>query len=241
LGDCLRIMPFIPDNSIDLVVTSPPYNIGIDYGTYKDNLPWGDYLNWCNKWIGQIYRILKGDGRFVLNILTNISFSRIREQPLLDFGNLIRKSNLKIHGIGFWIDINRPTYTTWGSWQSASCPYIYNPYEAIIFCYKKQWKKFKKGKDTISKENFIKGVKGIYDFGTASDKICPAVFPLKLPMLFVELLSYENDIVLDPFIGSGTTAVVCKRYKRRYIGIEIDEKIHQIAKQRVDAIPGLLF
>jgi len=231
--DCLEGMKKISYNSIDLVLTSPPYNIGIDYGVYKDNLKWNDYLNWCNKWIRQVSRVLKSDGRFVLNVLTNINSNGIRQQPLIDFGNLIRENGLKIHGIGFWTDVTRPKYTSWGSWKSASMPYIYNPYEAIIISYKNSWKKLNKGEDTISKENFIKGVSGVYNFGTARNEICPAVFPLELPLLFIELLTFKNEIVLDPFMGSGTTAVVAKKLKRNYIGFEINKKYYKESKIRL--------
>ena len=228
--DCLEGMKKIPDNSIDLVLTSPPYNIGIDYGVYKDNLQWNDYLDWCNKWISEIYRVLKDDGRFVLNILTNINSKGIRQQPLIDFGNLIRKNKLKIHSIGFWTDATRTKYTSWGSWRSASMPYVYSPYEAIIISYKNSWKKLRKGEDTISKENFIKGVSGTYNFGTAKDKVCPVIFPLKLPMLFIELLTFKNEIVLDPFMGSGTTAIAAKKLKRNYMGFEINKEYYKESK-----------
>jgi len=231
--DCLEGMKKLSDKGVDLVITSPPYNIGVDYGVYKDNLEWNDYLNWCNKWIKQVSRVLKFDGRFVLNVLTNINSNGIRQQPLIDFGNLIRKNRLKIHSIGFWTDVTRVKYTAWGSWKSASMPYIYNPYEAIIISYKNSWRKLNKGEDTISKENFIKGVSGVYNFGTAKNKLCPAVFPLKLPMLFIELLTFKGEIVLDPFMGSGTTAVACKKLGRHYIGFEINKEYCEIAKKRL--------
>jgi len=82
-GDCLEVMPFIPDNSIDLVVTSPPYNIGIDYGSYKDNLLWEEYYNWCKLWLKEIYRILKSDGRFCLNHYLSLGNSKERSAPLM--------------------------------------------------------------------------------------------------------------------------------------------------------------
>ena len=232
-GDCLKVLPLIPDESIDLVVTSPPYNIGIDYGICKDNLEWNEYLSWNNKWINEIYKVLRDDGRFVLNVLVNVNSQNIRQQPLLDFGNLIRKNKLKIHAITFWIDATRVKYTAWGSWKSASMPYIYNPFEAIIISYKNSWKKLKKGKDTISKEDFIKGVSGIYNFGTEKRKFNPAPFPYKLPALFIELLTFKDEVVLDPFIGSGTTAVACERLNRRWIGIEINPEYCGVTKQRV--------
>ena len=240
-GDCLEVMKGIPDESVDLVITSPPYNIEIDYGVYKDNLEWQEYLDWCNKWISQIRRILKSDGRFVINILVNIQKDNIRRQPLIDFSDLIRNNQLHIHGIGFWIDVTRVKYTSWGSWQSASCPYIYNPYEALVIGYRDYWKKIIKGQDTISKKIFILGVRGIYNFGTTFNRNCPAVFPLKLPLAFVDLLSFEDDIVLDPFLGSGTTAVACKQLNRRFIGIEINPEYCKIAEKRLKSIPESLF
>lgn len=232
-GDCLDVLPTIQNESIDLVLTSPPYNIGIDYGVYKDNLKWEDYLIWCKKWITECCRVLKPDGRFVINVLSDLNAKGNRQMPLVDFSNIIRDVGLNIHGVGFWIDITRSKYSQWGSWKSASCPYIYNPFEALIIGYKKIWKKKIKGKDTISKESFICGVKGTYNFGTARHKICKAVFPLKLPTLFIELLTYEGDIVLDPFGGSGTTAIACINTKRNYILIEKNKEYVEVINKRI--------
>lgn len=232
-GDSLELFKEIDNNSVDLVLTSPPYNIGIDYGTYKDNLKWDDYLLWCKKWLVEVQRVLKPDGRFAINVLTNINQKGIREQPLIDFGNLIREVGLKIHGVGFWTDITRKTYTSWGSWQSASAPYIYNPYEAIIFAYKGQWKRERSGQNSISKQDFIIGVKGSYDFGTANNKNYPATFPLKLPLLMIELLTFVDDIVLDPFCGVGTTGVACLRKQRKFIGFDISEKAISMTKKNL--------
>ena len=228
--DCREILPYLA--KIDLVITSPPYNLGIDYGAYKDDLDWQSYLEWTAEWMEGVSKALKISGRLVLNILSNIKSRNKREQPLIDFGNLIRKHGLEIHGIGFWTDITRPSYTAWGSWKSASSPYIYNPYEALIFAYKGQWARVDKGEDTINGEHFIKGVKGFYDFGTVRNESIPSVFPESLPLLFIALLSFKNDLILDPFMGSGTTAWCAKKLGRRCIGIEIEEKYCKIAANR---------
>lgn len=233
-GDCIDVMKQMPEEFVDLVVTSPPYNIGIEYDSWKDSLPWDEYLMWCDNWINLIYKILKNDGRFVLNVLTNINIKGgKRQHPLIDFGNLILKNKLNIHGIAFWTDITRTKYTAWGSWKSASAPYVYNPYEALFICYKNEWKKSSKGQDSISKKDFLYGVQGAYNFGTSNNKHVPATFPIKLPRLFIELLSFEDDLVLDPFSGSGTTCAAAKELNRKYIGIDISKKYCNYAREQL--------
>lgn len=241
LGDCLKVMSSIPDNSVDLVVTSPPYNIGIDYGTYKDNLTWEEYYHWCEKWLREIFRILKSDGRFCLNHYLSCGNTEEKTAPLMILNSLSLEIGFKHHGLAIWEDKTISTLTAWGSWLSASSPYINCPTEGILILYKEHWKKENKGVSTIENRDFIMATKGVWNLGTDRKRLTPATFPERLPGLCINLLTYENDLVLDPFLGSGTTAAVCKEYKRRYIGIEIDEKICWIARRRVNSIPGLLF
>ena len=241
-NDALALLPEVPSNTVDLFVTSPPYNVGIEYDNWDDAMRWETYLHWCNIWIKEMKRILKPDGRFVLNVLVNINMKKeetIQYQPVLDFGILVRRNELNIHSLAFWTDVTRTKYTSWGSWKSASCPYIYNPFESCIIGFNESWKKLNQGEDTISGKDFIYGVKGVYDFGTTSNETCPAVFPDKLPSLFIELLSYKNDIVLDPFCGSGTTLYNAKRLERRYIGIDISKRYCEIARSKL--AQGYLF
>jgi len=230
-----------PDNCVDLVVTSPPYNIGIEYDNYTDNLPWGEYLKWCGNWINECARLLKKSGRIVVNILTDIKMvagekQYIREVPVVDFANLIRKSGLIINAITSWTDVTRTKYTAWGSWRSAKAPYIYNPFEVIIIAYKEQWEKQNEGENTISAGQFIRGTKGYYSFNTNYDPDIPATFPIGLPLLFIEILSYKNDLVLDCFDGSGQTCLAAKKLGRCYIGIDISEKYCEIARMRLKAV-----
>lgn len=123
---------------------------------------------------------------------------------------------------------------TWcgNSWLSASAPYINTPYEGILISYKEQWKKTSKGTSTISKEDFMVGVGGIWNMGTVRGKT-KACFPERLPEMCIRLLTYEGDLVYDPFSGSGTTPFVAKKLNRNFIGSEISEEYCKIANERI--------
>ena len=234
-ADCLSEMKKIPDNCIDLVVTSPPYNCCIKYDVYNDNLKWEDYLSWCEQWLIETRRILKPDGRFCLNILMEmgIESNKKRVSPYAEFYCLLKLVGFNIFGSPVWVDSHRVKFTAWGSWLKASAPYIYNPYEIILISYKDVWKKQTKGVSTISKEEFMMGCSGIWKLRTQTKELTKANFHTDLPEMCIKLLSYTNDIVLDPFIGSGTTAVACKKLNRRFIGFEISEKYCNIARKRL--------
>jgi site-specific DNA-methyltransferase (adenine-specific) len=241
-GDCLEEMRKIPDKSVDLVITSPPYNCGIDYGEYKDNLSWDDYLSWCEEWILLIRRLLKPDGRFAINVLfeMGIEENKRRVSPYVEFFNIITGAGPNVFGSPLWVDSHRVKYTAWGSWMSASSPYIYNPYEVILIGYNKQWKKENKGKSTIGKEDFMMGCSGIWKLKTQTKQITPASFHKDLPSLCINLLSYEVDTILDPFMGSGTTGIACKELGRDFIGIEISKEYYDIAVNRINNTMGSL-
>ncbi len=232
-GDCIKLMSKIPENSIDLVITSPPYNLGIDYGIYKDNMEWNDYFQSCRKWIKEIFRILKKDGRFCLNHYLSLGKSNNRQSPLMDLNWIAKEIGFKHHGLAVWTDKTLSKRTAWGSWLSASAPYINSPYEGILLLYKYFWKKQKSGESTIKSNEFMEYCSGIWNMQPDIKRLTPASFPLELPLRCIKLLSFENDIVLDPFMGSGTTAVACKQLKRNFIGFEINPDYCKIARNRV--------
>ena len=128
--DCLNYLKTLEENSIDLVVTSPPYNCNIDYNTYNDNRPWDEYLSWCQSWINELYRVCKEDGRIAINVLfeMGINNNKTRVSPARIFSDMIEKAGFTIMAIPMWTDNHRVKFTAWGSWKSASSPYIYNPY-----------------------------------------------------------------------------------------------------------------
>jgi len=234
-GDCIRVMGGIPNNSIDLIVTSPPYNCGVDYDVHNDSMPWKDYLIWCEGWMSECRRILKPDGRICINVLLEMGIedNKKRISPFAHFYQLFQKCKINFFGCPVWADSHRVKYTAWGSWMSAKSPYIYCPYEVVIIGYKERWRKDKSGESTISKEQFMEGCSGVWKIKPQTSQFTKANFPLTLPAMCINLLSFEGDIVLDPFVGSGTTAVVAKSLGRNFVGIEISKEYCKIAKDRL--------
>ena len=238
--DCLEGFKLIDDNSINLIVTSPPYNCDIDYDVYNDNKDWKEYLDWCRLWLNECYRVLKSDGRIAVNVLVDMGLNNntVRVSPMAYFYSIMVKMGFKIRALPMWSDSNKSKLTAWGSWQSASAPYIYNPYEVVIIAYKKQWKRLNSGVDTISKEDFMKGTSGVWNINPETRGLTKANFPVALPKLCVELLSFRDDLVLDPFMGSGTTAVACINTFRNYIGFELSEDYHYKSMGRINSLGG---
>ena len=236
-SDLMKFIPTLPQNSVDLIVTSPPYNCGIPYRTYQDNKQWKEYLEWCQIWIRQLYRVCKDDGRIALNVpvqMCKCGYTQKKKlYPMKQFMIILQRVGFHIMSVPMWTDTQRVKLTAWGSWLSCSSPYIYNPFEVIILAYKNSIKKLNKGKDTISKEDFIKGVSGIWDIFPDTRSLTIATFPVELPKLCIELLSYQNDVVLDPFSGSGTTAVACQMTNRRFVGCQLDDQYCKIANHRI--------
>lgn len=227
----------LDDNSIDLIISSPPYNIGIDYSNYKDNLPWEEYKNWSVDWLSECYRVLKPDGRIAINILVEINGKE-------NGGRLFFSSEFwqLMKDVGFnWAgyvrleekQAQRVKYTAWGSWMSASMPYLYCAEECVILAYKQEWKKQNNGISTIEKRDFIKNVAGIWKYEAEKKGLTKANFSLDIPITAINMLSYKNDIIFDPFMGSATTALACLKTDRQYIGFEISPSYCKIGEERL--------
>lgn len=240
--DCVVGLKQLADNSIDLIVTSPPYNLGIDYDSCNDLKPWDEYLSWCSVWLTECYRVLKDDGKLCVNHYLNFQdrIDKVSRFPLFDIKKLEEDIGFNVHKLCLWEDTTRKKFTAWGSWLSASAPYINTPYEGILISYKHSWKKLIKGESSINKEMFMEGVSGIWRLGT-TPPITKANFPEKLPEMCIELFTYKGDTVLDPFMGAGTTAKACIKTDRNYIGFEISEKYTDIANHRICADKEKLF
>lgn len=225
----------IPKSSIDLIVTSPPYNVDIHYNTHKDNLSYEDYLDFSEKWIAKCYELTKDDGRFCLNI--PLDKNKGGQQSVgADLTVLAKKIGWKYHSTIIWNEGNISRRTAWGSFMSATAPYVIAPVELIVVLYKKTWKKTSGSKKSnITKAEFMQWTSGVWNFSGESKKKVghPAPFPIELPRRCIKLFSFIGDTVLDPFLGSGTTLIASYLNNRKGIGVEIDRQYCDLAIERL--------
>lgn len=237
--DCIDGMNnLIPENSVDLIITSPPYNLDIQYESYKDKMTYEQYLLWAERWLISSYRVLKNGGRICINVPveTNL-FGKVF--IMNDYINILEKIGFIRNSLIVWNKQNMTKRTAWGSWKSPSCPNIINPLEVIIV-YSKNDRKKGGNKEfiDITREEFIEYSLGVWNFGSESAKRIghPAPYPIELPHRCMKIFSYQNDIILDPFMGSGSTAVAAVKNKRKFIGFEISSKYIEIANKRLESI-----
>ena len=232
--DDILTIKSIRDNSIDLIVTSPPYNVDIQYNSHNDKMDYSTYLNFTREWLSKCYKLTKIDGRFCLNIPLDKNKDG-QQSVCADITTIAKGVGWKYHSTIIWNEGNISRRTAWGSWMSASAPYVIAPVEVILILYKKAWRKIYPGKSDIKKEDFMEWTNGVWTFSGESKKKIghPAPFPVELPRRCIKLFSYVDDAVLDPFLGSGTTLVASVLTKRKGIGIDIDKQYCALAKKRI--------
>lgn len=259
-GDCILEMSKMPESSIDLLVTSPPYGVGIDYDTHNDDMNFDEYKVFSKRWLSEAFRILKDDGRIAINIPYEINRQTKggRIFMVAEVWSIMKEIGYNFFGI---VDLHensphRSKTTAWGSWMSPSSPYIYNPKECVILAYKKYHIKKVKGepqwvgtvaeieqedgsikKKTVytdeQKKEFMDLVYGQWDYFADTKQLTKATFSLDIPSKAIKILSYRGDVVLDPFCGSGTSVVAAEIENRKWIGIELSENYCKIARDRV--------
>lgn len=233
--DILKITA-IPYNSIDLIVTSPPYNVDIHYNSHADNLSYEDYLDFTSKWIQKCFDLTKNEGRFLLNIPLDKNKGG-QKSVGADFTKIAKDIGWKYHSTIIWNEGNISRRTAWGSFMSASAPYVIAPVELILVLYKERWKKTGGSrKNDITKSEFMNWTNGVWTFNGQNKKGAgghPAPFPIELPRRCIKLFSFLGDTVLDPFLGSGSTLISSYLHGRKGIGVEIDEKYCNIAIDRL--------
>lgn len=225
--------------SVDLTVTSPPYNLGKEYGA-SDSLTLDEYLAFSRKWLSNCYDWTASTGRLCLNIALDTNLGG--KAPLAaHLTTLALDIGWRYHATIIWNEGNISKRTAWGSWRSASAPHVIAPVEAIIVFYKDRWKRDRRGESSISGEDFKNWVLGIWEFGGESAKRIghEAPFPRELPRRCIQLFSYVGDVVLDPFVGSGTTMIEAILAGRRAIGIEIEPRYVRLAQGRIAKETGL--
>jgi site-specific DNA-methyltransferase (adenine-specific) len=218
-----------------LIVTSPPYNVDIAYNSHDDKLAYHDYLDFTKKWIAKCYALAKSDGRFCLNIPLDKNKGG-QQSVCADITTIAKNVGWKYHSTIIWNEQNISRRTAWGSWLSASAPFVIAPVEVIVVLYKETWKKTSgSGVSDTTREEFMEWTNGVWSFNGESKKRVghPAPFPVELPRRCIKLFSFVGDTVFDPFLGSGTTLIACFKTKRRGIGLEIDKGYCQLAVDRL--------
>ena len=228
----------IEENSIDLIVTSPPYNVDIHYNSFQDDIPYEKYLEFTKKWLRKAFTLTKLDGRMCLNIPLDKSKGRKGagfQSVYADIVSIAKKVGWKYFSTIIWNEGNISRRTAWGSWLSARAPYVIAPVEVIIIFYRERWQKIKNGKSDITKKEFMEWTNGLWTFSGESKKKIghPAPFPVELPKRCIKLFSFVGDTVLDPFLGSGSTLIACALLNRKGIGVEIDKNYCLLAKNRL--------
>lgn len=236
--DSEKVLKQLPDNCVDIMFTSPPYNFGLDYENHKDENYWEEYFSKLFVIFDEVIRVLKFGGRFVINI-----------QPLFSdyipthhvISSYLMGKKLIWKGEILWEKNNyNCKYTAWGSYQSPSSPYLKYTWEFVeVFTKGTLLKKGERKNIDITAEEFKNWV--VAKWSIAPERHMkkfnhPAMFPEELAKRVLKLFSYTGDIVLDPFMGAGTTCLVAKKYNRKYLGIDISQEYCDISQRRVDEI-----
>ena len=234
--DALDMLQVVDPDSVDLIVTSPPYNVGKKYDAKAEDdfLDYGEYLEWTEDWMSAAYKVAKPDGRMCVNVA--LDTNKGGRRPLsADITAAALNVGWQYHATIIWDEGTISRRTAWGSFRSASAPHIIAPVETIIVLYKDVWKKQTKGLSTLTKEEFIEWVLGKWAFrGESAKRIGhDAPFPRELPRRLINLLSYKGDTVLDPFLGSGTTMIEAVAGERHAVGTEISPWYASLARDRV--------
>ena len=230
-------MKDIPNNSLHLMITSPPYNVSKEY---DNDLSLEEYLNLLKNCFTETYRVLVDGGRACINI------ANIGRKPYIPLSDYVSKIMIEIgfnmRGEIIWNkSAGAGISTAWGSFQSASNPILRDVHEYILIFskgnYKRERDKEEKElrKNNITKEEFIEWTKSVWIMNTESAKRIghPAPFPEELPNRLIKLFSFTNDIVIDPFMGSGTTAIAAIKNNRNFVGYEINKEYINLANNRI--------
>ena len=237
LGDCTEVMKDIPDESVDLIVTSPPYWKGFEYEAYFNS--YAQYLRWCELWLNECKRILRKDGTFYLNVI-NDSEITVRAFEIMQIAT--EKIMFKLHDTIIWYRYNQQPANTVRQLTN-QCEYVFMlrqtssgvelDKKTLIETYPNLFKT--KNVGNVWELPFNSGKQAVKGFGRkeTKSKWGHSGFPLELPTACIILSTKENATVLDCFMGSGTTAIACINTNRNFIGIEKDAEYHKIALQRV--------
>lgn len=241
-----RDMAAIPDDSVSLVVTSPPYNVAKPYGEHSDQLELPDYLDLLDAVWTECYRVLRPGGRLAINVA---NLYRRPYLPIASFINVHILEKLKAQGCHFLMrgeiiwnkSMSVGPSTAWGSFARPSNPTLRDMHEYVMVFSKDDFilKAEGEGKPHISRKRFVEDTKTLWEMRTASAKATghPAPFPLELPRRLIQLYTYTGDVVLDPFVGSGTTCQAAALLDRKWVGYDLSAEYVELARKNLETLP----
>lgn len=241
-GDRIEVMKKLPDNFVHLIITSPPYNVGIPYDNHYDLMPYKEYLEFLENTWKECFRILVRGGRICINVPSVTADGEY--QPLFcDVINQMKKIGFIMRGDKLWYKQSISKRTAWGSWKSPSNPYVVQPYEFVLV-FSKETRKLDgdKEKIDITKEEFIEFSNSFWNIKPQTQpKGHPVPFPEELVYRFIKFYSYQENIVLDPFAGSGTVGVVALKTNRKFICIHKSVDYCNLANSYINSVFYNLF
>jgi modification methylase len=229
-------MQELPDNCVSLMVTSPPYNVGKDYDT---DLSLDEYLAFLRRVLAETHRVLMPGGRVAFNV------ANIGRKPYIPLNGYIAALASEIgflmRGEIIWIKAKGASGScAWGSWMSAANPTLRDLHEYVLIFSKQRFDRSRNGKSTISRDEFMAATTSVWHIPPESARRVghPAPFPVALVERLIHLYTFEEETVLDPFMGSGSTAVAALNCNRRFVGYEIDPAYINLCEQRVAGFCG---
>jgi len=235
--DCIEGMKKMPENSVDLIVTSPPYNSAQEY---EKELPIEEYAELAKKWAVEMARVLKH--RVCLNVAFDTETKERKNVPIplvQIWQNAFSHAGLQYRDSIVWNKVNCSNDTAWGSWRSASAPHQRHIAEIILVYHKGDWK-IGPGENDITAEEFMRNTMNIWTMNCATREGHPCPYPVELVERCVKLYSHKGAIVLDPFLGSGTTLLACRQTDRIGLGFECDKRYEDlIIKRAMTKTPNL--
>lgn len=248
--DCIQGMKSLPSDIVDLTITSPPYNLGVDYNQYRDKLTLDKYKAQIQNLCQELYRISKYGGRVCINVpIITKDWGEDKKRVSADqlFQNCLDEAGFIFREKIIWNKRGVSKRNAWGSYMSPSYPWVTYPID-VILVYVKGTQQLPVYREliTICKEDFIHCSYGLWRIGkqvkkcskiksnTDDGKKHPATFAKAIPQRLINFYSYKGAVVLDPYMGIGTTCIAAKELGRKYIGFEIDEQYYNIAKNTLN-------
>jgi site-specific DNA-methyltransferase (adenine-specific) len=224
----------LPDDSVSLMVTSPPYNVGKDYDL---DLTLDAYLDFLKRVLTETHRVLVPGGRVAFNV------ANIGRKPYIPLNGYVATLATEIgflmRGEIIWVKAKGASGScAWGSWMSASNPTLRDLHEYVLIFSKQRFDRAQSGHSTITRDEFLAATSSVWHIPPESARRVghPAPFPVALVERLIQLYTFEQETVLDPFMGSGSTAVAARNCMRRFVGYEINPLYVNICNERIASL-----